>query len=105
MESNQVNHSPPVINHTNVPLGTGYLLMWGFGDEESPEDLTGREVKLVLRPGTRNQEILDLSYTDGWFTWDVDTAQCKPITSYVITIDGQARVRGSISTGLEVTYD
>lgn len=113
-EPETVDFTPPTINFKGVVPGLGPPLHWGFGFQtpagEVPDNLTGREVVLVLAPGSGSQvrHEPDVSPLTGDVSWPVPLT-LQGTTKYVLLIaqtpGGRliARAQGQIEPLLNVT--
>ncbi len=109
MAETNVDLAPPTINFGGVPMGIDEPLWWGFGTEDDPEDLTGRQAQLILSPGTASQTRLTptVNALDG-----IVTCPSPSITSsvlYVLLLQDtpggrmKARAQGRITPGRRVS--
>lgn len=86
----EIDHSLPTIDHVGLARGIGQVIRWGFGEEDTPEDLTGRAAWIVLHPGQRDQNTVPCTVADHWVTYAIDEGDWASGAAYVLLVQKTA---------------
>lgn len=94
-----VDHSPPIVDHTGLILGTPWILAWAFGPVGAPENLTGQTALLYVGDALFTPTV---DGPNGLVSISYSAAQTAlfQFTSreYVLLLQGSPQVRGTLYT-------